>query len=104
MALPAGAGDGFVDGDAREPRGQLRAAVELAQVRVGVDPGLLHDVFGLALVEHDGPRRAVEPLVVAAHEDLEQRRLPRQDQLDHLRVRQPRPPLQNRAADHVHGY
>src|SRR3712207_8937347 len=48
--LAAHARERFVDGDPRQPRGEPRTAVELRQVREGVDVCLLHHVLGLLLV------------------------------------------------------
>ena len=48
---------------------------ELIEVREGTDVGLLQDVLGFGVVTQDGTRRAVEALVVTAHDDLEERRL-----------------------------
>ena len=64
-------------GDARQPGREARAARELVEVLERAHVGVLHDVLGLVLVPEDGPRHAVEPLVVPANEHLEQRRLPR---------------------------
>ncbi len=80
----------LVQRDARQPRGELRPFLELVQVRERVDVGLLHHVFDFVLVLHDRPRRAVELLVVAAHEDLEQRAFARPHALHDVRVGQRR--------------
>ena len=65
----------LVDRDPREPRREARALRELVEVQVGVHVRLLHHVLGLRLVPHDRARHPVQPLVVAAHQDLEQRGL-----------------------------
>ena len=87
LAAPA---ERLVERDARQPRRELRSFLELVQVRERIDVGLLHHVFDVVLVLHDGSRHAVEPLIVAAHEDLEQRTLPRPHALDDVRVGQRR--------------
>src|SRR6266481_8164171 len=74
-ALPARTGQRLVHGNAGEPGSERRPPGELMQVREGTHVGLLHDVLGLAVVAQDGARRAVEALVVTAHDDLEERRL-----------------------------
>jgi hypothetical protein len=66
----------------------LRSLLELVKVREGVDVGLLHHVFDLVFVFHDGPRGAVEPLIVAAHEDFEQRAIAGANALHDVRVGQ----------------
>ena len=79
-------GQGFVYGDAGEPGGEGRAGGELVEVLVGADVGVLHDVFGFAVVVEDGASDAVEALVVAAHEDLVERGLSCADAVDDLFV------------------
>jgi len=64
-------------------------SLELAQVDVGIDVGLLHHVLGLAIVARDRARRAIEPLVVAAHEQLEHRGVAVEDRLDDILVALP---------------
>ena len=61
--------------DAREPGRETRAAFELVQVLVRAHEGVLHHVFGFAVVAQDGPGRAVHARVVAPHQLLEQRQL-----------------------------
>ena len=79
---------GFVDHDARQPRRQLRARLELFQMREGVQICLLQNVFDLALVFHDRARRTVELLIVPAHHDFEQRVFAGKDSPHQLVVRQ----------------
>ena len=95
--------DRFVHRDPREPCRERGAPIELAQVGVGVHVRLLHHVFRFRLVAHDRARRAVDPLVVAAHQDLEQRRLSADDARDDLLVGQRLPALEHAAVDHMHG-
>jgi hypothetical protein len=64
-----------VDHDARQPRGKPGAFGKLRQVPERVEVGLLHDVFALGLVLHNRPRHPINPLVVPAHQLLEQRTL-----------------------------
>ena len=42
-------------------------------MRVGIDVGLLHHVLDVAIVAQDRADRPVEPLVVAAHQNLVER-------------------------------
>jgi hypothetical protein len=72
-------------------------------MRVGIDIRLLHHVFRLAIVAQDGPGGPVQPLVVPPHQHLEQGRLAVQHLRDDLLIREAAPPLQNCAADDVHG-
>jgi hypothetical protein len=60
-AAPSGRAEGFVDGDPRQPRCELRAAVELTQVRIRVDVRLLHHVFCFALVPENRRARLDTP-------------------------------------------
>ncbi len=53
-----------------------------------IDIGLLHHILDVVLVLHDGADDAVEPLIVAAHEDLEQGTLTGADQFDDLHISQ----------------
>ena len=101
-AAPSSSRQRLVHRDSREPRGELRAAVELTQVAVRVDVGLLHDVLGLAFVPEDGPSGAVEPLVVAPHQHLEERRLAGQNTGDHLLVREQGPAFEHPRVHHLH--
>jgi hypothetical protein len=52
----------------------------------GVDVGLLHHVFGFLLVAHDGAGGPVHAFVVAAHQQLEHRRVALQDLTDDVCV------------------
>ena len=76
----------FVDGDARQPGGERRAAFEVAQVGVGVEISGLHGVLDLGLVAQDGADGAVEALVVTTHDQLEELGIAGQDAIDHLLV------------------
>ena len=80
-------GEGFVQHDACHPGRKPRALLELVQVREGVEVRLLHDVFDFGLVVDDRPRRAIELLVVPAHEDLEQRPLAGENTTDDFCIR-----------------
>ena len=71
-ALP-GARPGLVQGDPDEPGRQLRAALELIEMLESANPGILDDVLRFGrVVREDRAGRAVELLVVAAHQDLEE--------------------------------
>ena len=83
---PARAGPGFVERNAAEPGRKGRPAGELAQVLVGPDPGFLGDLLGLVVARQDRARQAVDALVVAAHEDLEELGVARTDSSDDLLV------------------
>jgi hypothetical protein len=80
---------GGVDADACEPRPEARAALELAEVLVGLDVGLLHDLFDVAFVAHDRANGPVEAAVVATHDQLVELGLPRQNAAHHLLVAEP---------------
>jgi hypothetical protein len=79
--------EGLIDSDARQPGRESCGAVELAQVREGVDIRLLHDILGFLLVPEDGPRRAVDALIVAAHQQLERTGVAVEHVLNDLLVR-----------------
>jgi hypothetical protein len=81
-ALTADARQCFVDGDPRQPGREAGRAIELTQVCVGIHVGLLHHVFGFVLVPHDRPGRPVDALVVAAHQQFEQRGVAREHLLN----------------------
>ena len=76
----------LVDGDARQPGGEGSAGGELAEVRVGANVGVLHDVFGFGVAVQNGSGDAIEALVVAAHDDLVQGGFSRPDAVDDLFV------------------
>ena len=63
-------------------------SLELPQMRVRVQIRLLHHVLGLVIVAQHGPHGAIDALVVAAHQDLEERSVAGDDALDDLFVRQ----------------
>jgi hypothetical protein len=71
-----------VDGDARQPRLQLRAPFEPGQVRVGLDERVLRDRVGLDLVADDGKGHAVDLALEPLHEDAERRAVAGQRALD----------------------
>ena len=66
--------------------GKAAPAGELVQMLVGPDPGFLGDLLGLVVVRQDRARQAVDALVVAAHEDLEELGVARADSSDDLLV------------------
>jgi hypothetical protein len=71
-AAAASASQRLVDRDAGEPGGEPGPSRELIEVAEGADVRVLHDVLGFGVVGEDGAGDAIEPLVVAAHEHLEQ--------------------------------
>jgi hypothetical protein len=75
-----------VERDLGEPGRQARPAVELPEVLERFHPGLLESVLRLPFVEQDGARDAEEALVVAAHQQLEERSLAGEDAAGHLLV------------------
>ena len=64
-----------MDRDSRQPRGKLRSAGKLIKVRIGADVCILHHILRLSIVAQNSARNSVYALVVAPHDDLEQRRL-----------------------------
>src|SRR5215469_1924061 len=77
-----------MDGNARQPCGKGRFAGKLVQVFVGADVSILDHVLGLAVVPKDCTRHAVQPLVVAPHDDLKKSGLPLQNSAYSLLVTQ----------------
>jgi hypothetical protein len=63
----------FVHGDARQPRGELCSPGELVEMLVRAHVRVLHYVLSLAIVAQNSPSRAVETLVVPAHDNLKHR-------------------------------
>src|SRR6266487_4448899 len=61
--------DGLVHHDAHEPGRKPRIAPETADRAIGEEIRLLHRVLGLGVVLEDAARHAVEPLVVAPHQE-----------------------------------
>src|SRR5437763_110830 len=61
----------LVDGDARQPRLQLRAAFEPRQVRVGLDEGVLGDGVRFHVVADDGVGHAVDVPLEALDQERE---------------------------------
>jgi hypothetical protein len=68
--------------DPDEPGPELRFATKLSEMGEGARIGFLHHVLGLGVVPQNGPRRAKHPLIVPAHDALEERRLTGQDAAD----------------------
>src|SRR5262249_40597890 len=62
------------------------ATLELVEVLERAHPRVLRHVLGLAVVADDRPRDPVEALVVAAHEELEERGLAGADAGDDVLV------------------
>src|SRR5262249_16128431 len=62
----------LMNGNTGKPGGKRRLARKLIKVLVGPHVGILHYVFGLAVVAQDDPRDPIEPLVVTAHQNLKQ--------------------------------
>ncbi len=58
------------------------------QVGVRIDIRLLHHVFHFRFIAHDRPHGAINPLVVTAQDQLEQRALPCQHAPDDFHVQQ----------------
>lgn len=73
-------------GNAGKPGGEWSAGGELVEVLVSPDVGVLHDVFGLAIIVQDGAGDAVEALVVATHDDFVKRTFSGEDAMDDLFV------------------
>jgi len=72
--------------DPREPGAERRPSRELIEVRERPDVGLLNHVLRLGVVPEDRADGAIDALVVAAHEDLEQRGIAGAHPLHHLLV------------------
>jgi len=87
-AALAQAGDGLVRDDADQPRGQLRVAAEGAHPPVREQIGFLHRVLGLGVVPQDAACRAVDHLVVPAHQQLERALVAGSDSLRQFQVGQ----------------
>lgn len=71
---------------AAEPGRERSATAKRIEMRVRSYPRLLGDSLRLAVAANHGARETVDALVVAAHEDLENRDLPRKDYPDDLLV------------------
>ena len=63
----------FIDGDARNPGGEARAALELVEMTVSFQKCLLSRVFGVLMVASDAQRQPVDALVAVFHQVLELR-------------------------------
>jgi hypothetical protein len=61
--------------DPGQPGGELCPPGKLVQMLVRTHVRILHDVFSFAVIPQNGPRYAVETLVVPAHDDFEHTRL-----------------------------
>jgi hypothetical protein len=70
-----------------QPGRELRAPIELREVRIRIHVRFLHHVLGLALVADDGARGAIDAFVMAPHQDLEDRRVAIEDPRHDLLVR-----------------
>src|SRR5579864_643024 len=77
-----------MDRDARQPGGKLCASGELPEVPIGTHVGILHHVFGLSVVPKNPSRDSVQALVIAPHDDLEQRGFAVQDPAHHFLIRE----------------
>jgi hypothetical protein len=85
-ALTLAVTNGAIDRDARQPRREPGGAAELIEVRVGVDIRLLHHVLDVTIVAEDGANGAVQPLVVAAHQDFVEGDVTAADALDDVLI------------------
>lgn len=72
-SLPSRAGERLVHDDSCQPGREAGAPLKLLELRPGAHVTLLHHVFGLVVIADDGPGDAIEPRVVAAHDELELR-------------------------------
>ena len=59
----------FVEGDTREPGGQVRVTAEGSEIAESVDIGLLNDVLRFVIIADDGTGATIEATVVALHDD-----------------------------------
>lgn len=80
--------EGLADGDAGQPGREARGPGELIEMPVGRQIGLLHRVLGVVVVAQDGARGAEQPLVVAPHQDLEERLVAAANPRDHVFIGQ----------------
>ncbi len=60
----AHAAERLVDDDASEPGAESRLAAESVETAESANIGLLHCIFGFAVVPHDAARDAIEPAVL----------------------------------------
>src|SRR6478736_8175678 len=64
--------------DACQPGGEPGPPGKLVQMFVRANVGVLHYIFGFAIITENRPSYAVEALVVTAHDDFKHPRLARQ--------------------------
>jgi hypothetical protein len=83
VAEPASA---FVQRDLNEPSAEARSSTEGIQFGVSLDIGSLHRVFNLRLVSQQRAQRAIDPSVISAHEDLEERSVALKNPFDDLLI------------------
>ena len=81
------AGPRLIDADLQEPGPELRPPLELIDVLERREVAVLHGVLDLFARPQHRTNRAVEALVVAAHQQLERRQVPLLDPFDELLVR-----------------
>jgi hypothetical protein len=79
VAGPPSSRQRLIHGNPCQPRGEPGPSLELTEVTIGIDVGLLNGVLGVRVVLENGTDGAVETLVVAAHEDLEEMNVPSSD-------------------------
>lgn len=72
LAQPA---ERLVDDDPRQPGANARLAPETVEMRKGTNIAVLDDLLGLRFIVEKAARKAVKPLVVAAHQRGESRRV-----------------------------
>src|SRR4029077_4390876 len=65
-------GERLVDGDTGEPGRKPGTPLELVQMLVRTDVCILHHVLRFLVAAGDGSDRAIDALVVAPHDDLEE--------------------------------
>jgi len=68
-----------MNSNSSKPCGELCAILEISQVLIGANVGILHDIFRFGIVAQDGPRHTIEPLIVTAHDQFVESRFPGQD-------------------------
>src|SRR6266852_3542783 len=74
-----------IDGNAREPGGESRAALEIVQMNKCELESFLHNVFSVFVVSHNAMREVKNPPLVAIEEFAKGYRIPA-----HRRGQQPR--------------
>src|SRR6185437_2401541 len=78
-----------MDGDSRQPGGELCPSGELAQVLVGAQERILDDILGLRRALQDAARHPVQPRAVPPDEDFEQIPFTAEDPLPDLVIAHP---------------